>query len=60
MDNCSSKRKHAFKNSTEDEKMDKLRELWEWIRHPIQSYKEHKAFNKRLEELRKRDPFIYK
>jgi hypothetical protein len=40
--------------------MDKLRELWEWIRHPIQSYKYKKAMEKRLEELRKRDPFIYK
>jgi hypothetical protein len=27
---------------------------------PYRKYKEHKAFKKRLEELRKRDPFIYK
>ncbi len=40
--------------------MDKLRELWYWIRHPIQSYKDKKATEKRLEDLRKRDPFIYK
>ena len=37
-----------------------LRELWQWIRHPIQSYKHHKEYKKRLEEMRKRDPFIYK
>lgn len=34
--------------------------IWQWIRHPIRSYKDHKKFKKRLEELRKRDPFIYK
>jgi hypothetical protein len=27
---------------------------------PIRKYKERKVFKKRLEELRKRDPFIYK
>lgn len=37
-----------------------LREIWQWIIHPIQSYKERKALKQRLEELRKRDPFIYK
>jgi hypothetical protein len=40
--------------------MDRLRTLLEWILHPIRSYKEHQAFKKRIEELRKRDPFIYK
>lgn len=34
--------------------------IWQWIRHPIVSYKDHQAFKKRMEELRKRDPFIYK
>ena len=34
--------------------MDKLRELWDWIRHPIRSYKDKKATEKRLAELRKR------
>jgi hypothetical protein len=37
-----------------------LREIWQWIIHPIRSYREHRAYKKRLEELRKRDPFIYK
>jgi hypothetical protein len=32
----------------------------EWILHPIRSYREHRAFKKRMEELKKRDPFIYK
>jgi len=27
---------------------------------PWYKYQEHKRFKKRLEELRKRDPFIYK
>lgn len=40
--------------------MDKLRELWQWIRYPIASYRNKKAMQKRLAELRKRDPFIYK
>jgi hypothetical protein len=30
------------------------------ILHPIKWYKEKQAFKKRLEEIRKRDPFIYK
>ena len=40
--------------------MDKLKLIWMWIRHPIESYKERRLLKKRLEELRKRDPFIYK
>jgi len=32
----------------------------QWIFHPIRSWREHRAYKKRLEELRKRDPFIYK
>lgn len=40
--------------------MDKLRQLWEWIRYPIQTYRNKQAMKKRLEELQKRDPFIYK
>jgi hypothetical protein len=32
----------------------------EWLLHPIRSYREHRAFKKRMEELKKRDPFIYK
>ena len=30
------------------------------ILYPYTKYQEHKAWKKRLEELRKRDPFIYK
>jgi hypothetical protein len=40
--------------------MDTLRSLLRWVMHPIRSYKEHQAFKKRIAELRKRDPFIYK
>jgi len=29
--------------------------MWPW-----RKYQDHKAFKKRIEELRKRDPFIYK
>jgi hypothetical protein len=31
-----------------------------WLLTPYRRWQEHKAFKKRLEELRKRDPFIYK
>jgi hypothetical protein len=31
-----------------------------WLLKPYRRWQEHKAFKKRLEELRKRDPFIYK
>jgi hypothetical protein len=31
-----------------------------FITYPWRYWKEHRAFKKRLEELRKRDPFIYK
>lgn len=37
-----------------------LKEILQWILHPIRSYKDHRELKKRLEELRKRDPFIYK
>lgn len=30
------------------------------ITYPYRKYKENKAWKKRLEELKKRDPFIYK
>ena len=40
--------------------MEKLKRAWEWIKTPYTKYKENKAFKKRMEELRKRDPFIYK
>lgn len=31
-----------------------------WLLTPYRRWQEHKAFKKRLEELKKRDPFIYK
>jgi hypothetical protein len=31
-----------------------------WLLAPYHRWKKHKEFKKRLEELRKRDPFIYK
>jgi len=35
-------------------------EFWNFLQNPIKWYKERKEWKKRLEELRKRDPFIYK
>ena len=37
-----------------------LKKFWEWLKTPYVKYKEKKEFEKRLAELRKRDPFIYK
>jgi hypothetical protein len=37
--------------------MKKIIELLSW---PYRKYKERQAWKKRLEELRRRDPFIYK
>jgi len=34
--------------------------LINFLRNPMRWYRERNAFKKRLEELRKRDPFIYK
>ena len=31
-----------------------------WLLTPYRRWKEHREFKQRLEELRKRDPFIYK
>ena len=31
-----------------------------WLLTPYRRWKERKAFKKRMAELRKRDPFIYK
>jgi len=31
-----------------------------FLQNPLRWYRERQAFKKRLEELRKRDPFIYK
>jgi hypothetical protein len=37
-----------------------FKKIWFWITYPYHSYKEKQRIKKRLEELRKRDPFIYK
>jgi hypothetical protein len=37
-----------------------MSELLRFLRNPMRWYREHKAWKKRLAELRKRDPFIYK
>lgn len=37
-----------------------LKKLWEIIIWPYTKIKEEIAFKRRLKELRKRDPFIYK
>ena len=37
-----------------------FRKIWDVIAYPYRKYKEHRAFKKQMEELRKQDPFIYK
>jgi len=37
-----------------------MKKLLRWLLTPYRRYKEKKAFQARLAELRKRDPFIYK
>ena len=37
-----------------------LKKLWIWIKTPYTKYKEKQAIKKRIEELKKQDPFIYK
>ena len=37
-----------------------IKKFWEWIATPYRRYKERRAIKKRLEELKKSDPFIYK
>lgn len=37
-----------------------FKRLWFWITYPYMVWKEKQRIKKRLEELRKRDPFIYK
>ena len=33
--------------------------IFNWIRKKIEDYKRNKRYKKKIEELRKRDPFIY-
>ena len=37
-----------------------MKALLDFILTPYRKWKEHKEFKKRIEELKKRDPFIYK
>jgi hypothetical protein len=37
-----------------------LKKLWEWVTWPIAEYKRKQKIKKRIEELKKQDPFIYK
>ena len=37
-----------------------VQRIIDFILLPIRKYKERQEFKRRLEELRKRDPFIYK
>lgn len=40
--------------------MVRLKKLWQKITKPYCDYKEKKRMEKKIEELKKRDPFIYK
>ena len=37
-----------------------MKRLIDLLTAPYQMWKKHKAWKKRMEDLRKRDPFIYK
>lgn len=37
-----------------------MKKLWKIITWPFAEYKRKKQLKKKMEELRKRDPFIYK
>jgi hypothetical protein len=37
-----------------------MKKIIDFILWPYTKWQEHRAYKKRLEELRKRDPFIYK
>lgn len=37
-----------------------LTRIWNFITYPYQRYQDRQMIKKRLEELRKQDPFIYK
>jgi hypothetical protein len=36
-----------------------MKKLLQWISKKIQDYRRKKKFKKKIEELKKRDPFIY-
>ena len=37
-----------------------MKKIINFLLYPLKRYQEHRAFKRRMEELRKRDPFIYK
>lgn len=37
-----------------------LKRFWEWLKTPYYKYQQEKKFKEKMEELKKRDPFIYK
>ena len=37
-----------------------IKKFWKWITTPYTKYKERKELQKRIDEMKKRDPFIYK
>lgn len=37
-----------------------MKKLIDWVKEKIEDYKRKKRFKKRIEELKKRDPFIYR
>jgi len=37
-----------------------MKEFWYWLTTPYRKWKQKRDFKKRIEEARKRDPFIYK
>jgi hypothetical protein len=37
-----------------------LKNFWNWLTTPYRAWKEQRALKKRIEELKKQDPFIYK
>jgi hypothetical protein len=37
-----------------------MKKLINWLTAPYRKWKERKEFKKKIEELKKRDPFIYK
>jgi hypothetical protein len=37
-----------------------MKKIYKWILEKIEDYKRKKRFKKKLKELQKRDPFVYK
>jgi len=34
--------------------------IWIWLKTPLRKYRTNKEYKKRIAEIRKRDPFIYR